>query len=343
GSQSGDSESSSDNEGSQSGDSESSSDNEGSQSGDSESSSDNEGSQSESSGDSEGSQSCDSESSSDNEGSQSESSSTTYVTNGRYIIDLPGNNAFFVGGIHSNWNTHIYPNNGGAFFDNGAPESTANTDVDNDGLSAGSDQPLQNVAPIIPDPLALDINMYAPGGEIYENVAIKQAFSGDWTPTGQVEGLVYVNGNVDLSSSSLTIGPNGLTVVATGRVIAPNPNSEPWRFYGWNGENTGDFGIADEVPSGFWPHLLVFSRYNNTQNYQGTNAAVTFSVDDQDASLDILGVIYAPRGWLNWSANNLQGRGAIITWGMEFIGANIYWEYEPNMLPPRPPTMNSVK
>jgi Putative Flp pilus-assembly TadE/G-like len=271
---------------------------------------------------------------------------------GKDRVSFSGANFSFTGGVHSNCDIDVNPGGGqnGGEFVGESPTATGSTNDHNKPITypAGEDATTGNGAePVLADPLGLNIAMYAPGGEIYDNVAIKAFHNGDWNASGMVQGLHYVNGDASLKAPTVSIGPNGLTVVATGKIEGQRPDDVTWRYYGWNGANTGDYGVAAEFESGYWPYMLAFSTHDNTQTCQngmpGAQSAVTWGTSDHDAELDVLGVIYAPRGWINWSGNNLNGRGAMIGWGIDMSGSEISWIYEPNMLPPRAPTLNNVK
>jgi hypothetical protein len=283
-------------------------------------------------------------------------------TGGEDRFDQQGSDFSFTGGTHSNCDSSFNSGNGdpGDFID-GVPSSAGSTDDHGKANYEPGASPENGAEPVMADPLGLDIAMYAPGGAIYDNVAIKQAEDADgglwdfvddggspYKPPDGIEGLLFVDGSVTLKFTDDIGGDEGLTVVATGQIFGIDPGDEEWFYYGWNGEVTGDFGVAQRFDSGYWPHLLAFTTMDNRadcSNPNPNNSAIVpvHTADVKDGSLDVLGVIYAPRGFISWSGNNADGKGAMIGWGVSMSGSDITWIYEPSMLPPRPPTMNNAK
>ena len=302
---------------------------------------------------------------------------------GEFSIDMSGSDRTIIGGMRSNCDADLAGST--STWIDGGLEAVNDVDINS---TVSGDTPAGDAPEVEADPLALDIAMYMPGGTIYQSVqhayfvdvdnsdsGLDANYTGGtnqnvWTPghcSGAmcdqasglpipVQGLFYVDGNVDLSrlteaewyGSAGESQWKGITVVASGSITMPDPNEVTWRFYGYNSTITPpDEGVAAEFSNGQWPFLLAFSNYNNNTgpscNVNASDAALNLGGQDADDTLDLWGVLYAPRGYLHWSGNHKQGRGAIITLKIDWQGSDTTWEFDPTVLPPRAPTMNNVQ
>ena len=186
-----------------------------------------------------------------------------------------------------------------------------------------------------PDPLNLDIGLYAPGGAIFEHIKATygkafdvatfdpggQYISGqqEWDPGNRVlEGLYYVNGDVKFKNN-VTFGPDGVTIVATGSIEASN--NAYMRFY----EH-----VMDEIsPRDLrFPGILLFSA---AQSPNCGASTLKFS-----GGADTWGVFYAPKGGMNVSGNSITMRGSLIADTISYDAADGYLIYDRSLLPPRP-------
>ena len=310
-------------------------------------------------------------------------------TGGQNSVDMAGSNQTIIGGMRSNCDFDVTGSTSN--WTDGGPQASNEVDINSDATGDAS-EPAQ--PGIEADPLSLSIAMYMPGGVIYQQIlatsgkayfvdvddsdsGLDSSYTGGtnqniWNPGAgscsgdlcdaasglqiPVEGLFYVDGNVDLSwlDADEWYGGtgdddsqwNGITVVASGSITMPDPNQVTWRYYGYNFEETDDAGVAAEFSNGQWPFLLAFSNYNNNQspcNVNASSAALNLGGQDMDDTLDLLGVLYAPLGYLHWSGNHKQGRGAIVVLKIDWQGSDTAWEFDPDVLPPRAPTMNNVQ
>jgi hypothetical protein len=292
-----------------------------------------------------------------------------YTSGGEKRVAYNGSHPTFIGGIHSNCDIDINAGGGGADFVDGVPSAT-NEVNDHDKGNYETGASAQEAQPHIPaDPLGLNIAMYAPGGAIFDNVALATAINADGIdadgiddgvdldfvddggspyslPNG-AEGLYFVDGSASLQGLT-SIGNKGLTVVATGQIEGIRARYVTWYYYGYKGETTTDFGVAQRFESGYWPAMLAFSTqpYGTCADPNSANSAIvpSKSADNNgDDDLDIIGVIYAPNGYISWSGNDTSGRGVMIGQSLDLSGAEFTWEVDRSMLPPRAPYMNNAQ
>jgi hypothetical protein len=311
-----------------------------------------------------------------------------FDSGGENSVDMAGSNQTVIGGMFSNCDLDVTGSTSN--WTEGGPQAANEVDINSD---ATGDEAEPDSTGVEADPLSLNIAMYMPSGTIFQSVQHAYAIDVDdsdtgldasytggtnqnvWNPgagscsgsmcdegsglTIPVEGLFYVDGNVDLSwldedewygdPSVPGQGEDdwkGITVVASGSITMPDPNEVTWKFYGYNDEVTDDAGVAAEFSNGQWPFLLAYSNYDNNQapcNVNAASAALNLSGQDADDSLDLWGVLYAPRGYLHWSGNHKQGQGAIVVLKIDWQGSDTTWEFDPTVLPPRAPTMNNVQ
>jgi hypothetical protein len=286
-----------------------------------------------------------------------------YTGGGEDRFDQQGSDYSFTGGTHSNCDSSFNSGGDGGDFIGESPSSVGTTDDHGKATyPTGEDATTNEAATPVPlDPLALDIRMYDLGGAIYDNVAIKQRVDADgggfdyvdnggspYKPANGIEGLLFVDGSVTLQFTD-SIGNEGLTIVATGQITGARPKDVSWYYYGWNGEVTDDFGIAARFEGGYYPHLVAFSIMDTRSDCSDPNSAnsaivpVMTADENGNDDLDLVGVLYAPQGFISWSGNYTNGKGALIGWGVSFSGSNISWVMEPSMLPPRAPYMNNAQ
>lgn len=124
---------------------------------------------------------------------------------------------------------------------------------------------------------AFNLSQFAPGGSVYENAAIRQNHTGNWSLSvnssnvSQVAGLHYVNGNVSLTFPTSMTNIPAFTIVATGKI-----NITGFRY-----------GIRAYVND-----VLAYTPYA----FANPNACDSSRVINIDGGGDSRGIVYAPNG-----------------------------------------------
>jgi hypothetical protein len=201
------------------------------------------------------------------------------------------------------------------------------------------DYPPTTGVPTQDDPLHLDLSLYAPTGAVFENVPIKHALidptvfndNGDftvhqgsnlWSPDHRtLEGLYYVRGDVNVGSG-VDFGPHGITIVATGII-------------GWAGKSNTQYYDAVMNPTANnvqYPGIMLAS------GYVATNCGDS-AIKIPGPSTTLHGVFYAPKAGVNVSGSSMTIIGSIIADTIDYSGSSGVLQYDPSILPPRPPSI----
>ncbi len=205
--------------------------------------------------------------------------------------------------------------------------------------------PVQIPAPK-PDPMNLNIGLYAPGGEVsttiqdldptaytYIRSGSPDYNHGTWSPSRlTLRGLYYVEGDVSLgtvggANQNLWDQTVGATVVATGAIDLGGHNGHFAEFYE---------GVMETTASGIeYPGILLFSAMNNPCSISNTDA-----ISMSGNGFVTHGILYAPRGNTNFSGSDLVMHGTVIADSINYSGSKGWMIYDPSILPPRPPRIN---
>jgi hypothetical protein len=154
-----------------------------------------------------------------------------------------------------------------------------------------------------------------------------------WTPDGPIEGLYYVEGNVVVgnkadfwdTTSDVNSDWNGVTIAANGTV----DNQELGKI---------NFGGGTDMVY-YVGGFILFSNYNPAVYSCNTNDdGITSS-----GELSLQGVMYAPHSGISFSANDINIIGAMIGQRVSFSAAVVYYEYDPTILDPLPPSVQMAK
>lgn len=207
-------------------------------------------------------------------------------------------------------------------------------------------QPEEGV-PQMSDPLMLDIGLYAPGGEVASIVptgyyhAIPRLETTGWKANNLIwdpvngtvlEGLYFIEGDVSVGNG-VKVGPKGVTIVATGEIkfsgkpSDPSPTT-PVKYYE---------GIMNPTAKGYqYPGLIFYA--NKIGEKCGNNAV---SISEPDGYYK--GIIYVPRSGVNVSGSSIRFIGTILAQTIDYSGSNGTLEYDPSLLPGRPPNIGMVE
>ena len=138
--------------------------------------------------------------------------------------------------------------------------------------------------------------------------------NGTWAPKNKtLEGMYYVEGNVDLGTNTNSIGPQGITLVATGKISGSKLTG--LHYYGYPGA------------TGF----VLYSGLVGDCNGANSNA-----IDVSGNSTTWYGVIYAPFSGAKISGSDLTLFGAIVAQSVSTSGSNLRLVADPTIIPPRP-------
>jgi hypothetical protein len=246
-------------------------------------------------------------------------------------VDWTGSYSVVKGGVFSNNEIHVGGSGGGLTVEN--PIEAVGIIQDPGGWMTGE---VTGVQPRT-DPLASTFRLmdFAPGGR-YTNVPLYKSIqsmaddpdfksNGTWDPAnGRVlEGLYYINGDVSIGNG-VNFGPSGITIVATGQI---------------------SFSGVDYAIEYYTQGFLLYSGYDAGGSC-GQNAITVSGSDigdEIDTCADILandywyGVIYAPKGGVNFSSSDMRMVGAVVADTINRSGADFCLEYDPTVLPPIPP------
>lgn len=253
-------------------------------------------------------------------------------------VNWTGSKGYIEGGLFSNFEIKITGSNGEVV---GPAEAVSAIEESNAGNVNWDDAfpPATGVDPK-PDPLNLDIGLYAPGGDVWNVAPLHTEISqyapvadpdykkqgGDWTwnPSNgrPLEGLYYVEGNVSIGNG-VNFGSRGITIVATGEI----------QFSGGADVKYYD-GVMNEVRPGVrYPGLLLFSAIDEADSCG--NNGVKFS----GSSIEAIGVMYAPKSGVDISGSNVTIIGNVVANVIDYSGSDGKLYYDPSLLPPRPPSI----
>ncbi len=143
---------------------------------------------------------------------------------------------------------------------------------------------------------------------------------------GSLEGLYFVDGYVSVIGN-VTSGPSGVSIVATGQISFSGNRNSLFAY---------DYGAATDDDRGDLDWLLLFSIYGGQACAGGAgNAAI--STQSSDSSWR--GVVYAPNGLVKWPGSSAYAEGAIVAWEVNVPGSHTAIYYQPEYLPPVPPSI----
>ena len=239
-------------------------------------------------------------------------------------VNWTGSSATVEGGIFSN-NELKFGGGGNGNTIIGPTTAVKNVQTSNGGNATFDPAPVYgpDKVEVQSDPVGLRLRDFAPGGSVSDRVLENSGIyhvirtsaddpdfdRGEWKPrNGRIlAGLYYVDGDVKLGNG-VVYDPLGVTIATTGEISGCGGAS--WRYYidgillytDHEATNCGDDGISVSGSRSIW-----------------------------------YGVIYAPNTGVNISGSNLTIYGAIIGDRIDISGSNLVFDYDPTLLPPRPP------
>lgn len=235
-------------------------------------------------------------------------------------VNWTGSSARVEGGIFSN--NEIKFGGGGGTVINGDTEAVNAVDASG-GNETFNPAPVTGVDPE-PYPSAARLRDFAPTGSVTQRVIADGGVytwitdpdnvdpdfrRGDWTPANgrELRGLYYIEGDVTFSNGNV-FHPDGVTVIATGEI--KGSGGATWRYY-----VDGILGFSDHTSENCGDNGISISG----------NRATWY------------GVLFAPKAGVSISGSQLTIYGAIIGNTIDISGSNLVFQYDPTMLPPRPP------
>lgn len=229
--------------------------------------------------------------------------SSGYIEGGMFSnneIDLTGSNIVVKGPVES-VNGVDMSNSDNVTFDPGYPKASSPR----------------------PDPLNLDLSLYAPGGAIYRNVSQATYINGDFKVgnSDTIEGLYYVDGDVSVAPNA-KIGPHGVTIVATGSI---DFSGNTVKYYD---------EVMKPLQNGIQYPGLLFASSQAPSKACGDNA-ISVSGDN----MDLTGITYAPKSGAQLKGSKMTYHGSVIADMIDFSGSDAKLFYESSLLPPRPPSV----
>lgn len=254
------------------------------------------------------------------------------------VIELSGSNQTIIGDLFSNADTKQTGSSSGMTIDGSAqtvtsfdpPNYSSKVHFEPGGTYTPGVDPRDN-------PFSwVDIDDYRPGGIIFDaldalNPDQVTYHSTSWNPGNgaHVSGFHFVEGSVDLKQITVD-NTIGLTVVATGKIVLNNPNSDI-KYY----EPLLTLNDID-IPS------IGFLFYSEDESVTPDNqcSASEDVIDFRASDFNVSGVLYAPRA--NISASHSKGTyiGALIGWRVSLSGSNTRIERDPDLFPPQPPRVS---
>lgn len=249
-------------------------------------------------------------------------------------LDWTGSKAHIIGGMHSNGDSKVQGSQDGLTVE-GPVSSSGYTYGDKVNYDTPPYAPIEG-APVQEFPLSyLKIDDYKPGGKIAISVplyhSIEKPFDdsdysdngkgdGTWKPMHRtIEGMYYVYGDVVIGNS-VSFGSKGVTVIATGTIDMQNP--EGISYYN---EAVG--------PDGGGILAYTIKKSKNC----GEDVIHISASDIQTPPMK--GVLVAPEGGVGLSAAKTHFIGAIFAYTINLSGSDLLFEYDPNMLPAIPPSV----
>ena len=219
------------------------------------------------------------------------------------------------------------------------------------------DYPLQEYMGVPPmgDPLHLDESLYMQGGAVFENVAIKHylfsptgspdpdfkvhtssTYDALWSPGGNrtLEGLYYVRGDVTLGTG-IEFGPAGVTIIAEGTIdFAGGSQTHFYEVKDANGKVID--GVTKPTENGVqYPGVMLASYYDGPCG--SSHAKDGIKIPGPHTVL--YGVFYAPKSGVGISGSSVEIHGSLITDNVDYQGSDGLLQYDPSILPPRPPSV----
>jgi hypothetical protein len=193
------------------------------------------------------------------------------------------------------------------------------------------------------DPVNLDISLYAPGGEVSSVMPADhyhaiprlettgwKSNNNLWDPTNGtvLEGLYYIEGDVSVGNG-VKVGPEGVTIVATGEIkFSGKTDTPPISYYQH---------IMDETERGVhYPGIIFYS--NQLADRCGSNA---LSISEPDGRYH--GIAYVPRSGINISGSSIYFHGTLVAQTIDYSGSNGTLRYDPSLLPGRAPQIQMVE
>jgi hypothetical protein len=267
-------------------------------------------------------------------------------------VDWTGSNSTIIGGMFSNNEIKF---NGSDINLSGGDIEAVNAIETSNGGNVHYDPAHQPTTGVVqkPDPLALDIGLYAPGGEVAITVptgfyhAIPRLETTGWKANNQewnpdngtiLQGLYFIEGNVTVGNGVL-VGPKGVTIVATGTIDFSGEAL---------GEATGDpliryyEGIMAPTARGDrYPGLIFYSTID--QSSQCPSGAGQGGLKITGPSNFYKGIVYAPRATVAMSGASITFTGTILANSINYSGSDGTLQYDPSLLPPRPPQIEMVE
>lgn len=269
-----------------------------------------------------------------------------------------GSSSTWIGDIHSNGDYSVGGSNGnptevvGNLTSSGESESSQYVlyDGDRDGFSDG-DNPKENVD-VVDFPEIVNLDYYNPNGDgrIYNAVPQANYVNGNWNmsdilPTfldenGSVqtviEGLYYVTGNVSVASGQAPIiGEDGITIVSESQIILGSTGSMAWdfKYYRPIREMPATDGLH-------YPAIVLATNYGTRSGCETSPAHAGISFTGNN---NIEGIFYAPNTGVVMSFNQARFYGAVYSWTMVLSGGEAHFEFVPDMLVDRPPTIAQIQ
>jgi hypothetical protein len=275
-------------------------------------------------------------------------------------VDSSGANFTMVGDVHSNCGLGL--NSGGGQHDNtldGDASSVDGVDTNSNTTIEGGTDP---AADEIQMPATIPIDLYFPGGEIYQEILTTQGVNyahyepGDKTFSGNdlMEGLWAVEGDVKIASNSNgNYGERGFTVVAHGDIDFANTTSGTnvanpclvnWCYYGYNVENTDDPGVTVRWSRGNGSAIVMYTDLDSTPGCNASDIGIRLGGNGaDDGDFDMEGLIYAPTSVVMSNSAGIGAHGPVIAYRISFSGSDLLWVHEPSYLQPMAPVMNNAQ
>ena len=275
-------------------------------------------------------------------------------------VDFSGARFRVDGDVHSNCNVNANPGNSAA--NHGDADGTlSGVGTVGDMDKVDETEPAAPNSPPVTLPALLPIDLYFPGGEIYEAINTAHPGYAQYSATGfefdnfdddPLEGLYATDGDftidVNFNPTGDDFGPNGITVVARGKInyngLVRDGN---WFYYGHNVNNPGGHeGVTVRWSRGNGSALAMYSLYDSRTVCSGGTTATGIQLVSNgsgDDDTDVDGIVLAPYTSIAWQGPSITAHGPIIGWALDFSGADFHWIPEPAYLQPMAPVINNAK
>lgn len=249
-------------------------------------------------------------------------------------LDWTGSKGHIIGGMHTNGDSKIQGSQDGLIVE--GPVTSVGITI---GEKVDFDTTPIEGAPVQEFPLSyLKIDDYKPGGKIAISVPLYHGIvkpadapnkeytdngkgdGGTWKPDNrEIEGMYYVYGDVVIGTN-VKFGPKGVTVIATGTIDMQNPDG-----ISYYNEAVGPDGGG----------ILAYT----TRKSKNCGEDVIHISASNIQTPPVKGVLVAPEGGVGLSAANTHFIGAIFAYTINMSGSDLLFEYDPNMLPAIPPSV----